>query len=65
MRLGGQTRVEVDVRIMARHDGNLEQALARKETARGSLLPAERLHRAGAAAAAARRRNSPCCSDTA
>lgn len=31
VRLGGQTRVEVDVRIMATADGNLEQALREKK----------------------------------
>ncbi len=57
VRPSGDSRIEMDVRILAATQVNIEQAIADTETARRSLLPPERVHRACARLAAAQRGN--------
>ncbi len=50
-RLGGRQEQNVDVRVIAATNHDPAEAVARREAARGPLLPPERLHRRAAAAA--------------
>ena len=59
-RLGGKREINVDIRVVAATNKNLQKAHRRRRAARGSLLPARRGRDLPAAAARARRTTSSC-----
>ena len=61
-RVGGQTPIRVDVRVIAATHQNLQERVARGTIPRGSVSPPERdPHRAAAAARARPRTSRTCC----
>ncbi len=58
MHLGGIQEMQVDVRIIAATNVDLQHAGARRQVSRGPFLPPERDHRRSAAAAQPQRRHS-------